>query len=51
MHCNFVVSKPNANIFVKFFTNFVQIINTAKLYLEKDIENSSMIIDENKKKI
>ena len=46
MHSNFVVSKPNTNIFVKFFTNFVQIIKTAKLYLEKDIENSSMIIDE-----
>ena len=46
MHSNFMVSKPNTNIFVKFFTNFVQIIKTAKLYLEKDIENSSMIIDE-----
>ena len=46
MHNNFVVSKPNTNIFVIFFRNFVQIINTAKLYLEKDIENASMIIDE-----
>ena len=46
MHNNFVVSKPNTNIFIKFFCNFVQIINTAKLYLEKDIENASMIIDE-----
>ena len=46
MHTNFMVSKPNTNIFVKFFTNFVQIVNTAKLYLEKDIVNSSMMIDE-----
>ena len=46
MHNNFMATKPNTIIFVKFFTNFVQIINTAKLYLEKDIENSSMIIDE-----
>ena len=46
MHNNFMATKPNTIIFVKFFTNLVQIINTAKLYLEKDIENSSMIIDE-----
>ena len=46
MHNNFMVTKPYTIIFVKFFTNFIQIINTAKLYLEKDIENSSMIIDE-----
>ena len=43
---NFMVSKPNTLIFVKFFTNFVQLINTAQLYLENDVENSSMIIDE-----
>ena len=46
MHNNFVVSKPNTIIFVKFFENFIQIIATAKLYLENDIENSSMIIDD-----
>ena len=46
LHSNFMVSKPNTLIFVKFFTNFVQIFATAKLYLENDIENSSMIIDE-----
>ena len=46
MHNNFMVSKPNTNIFLKFFKNFIQIISTAKLYLEKDAENSSMIIDE-----
>ena len=43
---NFMVSKANTLIFVKFFTNFVQLINTAQLYLENDVENSSMIIDE-----
>ena len=46
MHNNFMVSKPNTIIFVKFFQNFIQIIQTSKLYLEEDIENSSMIIDE-----
>jgi hypothetical protein len=46
MHNNFMVSKPNTNIFVKFFKNFIQIIETAKLYLQEDIENSSMIVDE-----
>ena len=46
MHNNFMVSKPNTIIFVKFFQNFIQIIKTSKLYLEEDIENSSMIIDE-----
>ena len=46
MHNNFMVSQPNTNIFVKFFQNFNQIITTAKLYLQEEIENSSIIIDE-----
>ena len=46
LHNNFMVSKENTQIFLKFFTNFVQILATAKLYLEDDIENSSMILDE-----
>ena len=46
MHNNFMVTKPNTLIFLKFFSNFIEIITTAKLYLENDIENSSMIIDE-----
>ena len=45
MHNNFLVSKPNTNIFLKFFKNFIQIISTSKLYLEKDAKNSSMIIN------
>ena len=47
MHNNFMVSQPNTNIFLQFFKNFNQIITTAKLYLQEDIENSSMIVDEN----
>ena len=46
MHNNFIVSEGNKKIFLNFFTNFVQIIKTAKLYLEDNIENSSMIIEE-----
>ena len=46
LHNDFVVSKPYTLTYVKFFTNFVQIITTAQLYLENDIENSSMIIEE-----
>ena len=48
-HNNFTVSKPNAKHFINFFKNFNQIIKTAKLYLEDEIENSSMIIDEESK--
>ena len=49
MHNNFMVSKPNTIIFFKFFNNYIQIVNTAKLYLEVDIENSSIIIEEEDK--
>ena len=49
MHNNFMVSKPNTIIFLNFFNNYIQIINTAKLYLENDIENSSIIIEEEDK--
>ena len=48
-HNNFTVSKPNAKYFINFFKNYNKIIKTAKLYLEDDIENSSMIIDEESK--
>jgi ubiquitin-protein ligase E3 A len=44
-----MVSKPNTVVFLKFFNNYIQIINTAKLYLENDIENSSIIIEEEDK--
>ena len=46
MHNNFMVSKPNTNIFVTFFKNFIEIEKTARLYLEEDIKSNSMIIDE-----
>ena len=46
MHNNFLVYKDNAKIYLKFFSNLIKIITTAKLYLVDDIENSSMIIDE-----
>ena len=49
MHNNFMVSNPNSNKFYNFFKNYLQIIKTAKLYLEDDFENSSMIIDEENK--
>ena len=48
MHNNFM-AKPNTIIFFKFFNNYIQIVNTAKLYLEVDIENSSIIIEEEDK--
>jgi len=49
MHNNFMVSNPNSNKFYNFFKNYLQIIKTAQLYMEDDIENSSMIIDEENK--
>ena len=49
MHNNFMVSKPNTLIFLNFFINYNKIIDTAKLYLESDIENSSIIIEEEDK--
>ena len=45
-HNNFIISKATSNIFKTFFTNFLEIINTVKQYLEYEIENSSMIIDD-----
>ena len=49
MHNNFMVSKPNTLIFINFFKNYIQIINTAKFYLESDIEDSSIIIEDEDK--
>ena len=49
MHNNFMVSKQNTIIFINFFKNYIQIINTAKLYLESDIEDSSIIIEDEDK--
>ena len=46
MNKNFYASKENAKIFNTFFNNFLSITNCAKLYLENDIENSSMVFDD-----
>ena len=46
MSNNFMCSQTNKIIFQIFFKNFVQILTTAKLYLEEDIDNSSMQIDD-----
>ena len=49
MHNNFMASIKTARIFQIFFNNFLEIINSAKLSLEQDINNSSMIINEENK--
>ena len=49
MHNNFMASKPTSKIFQTFFNNFLLITNCAKLYLENDIENSSMLLEEENK--
>ena len=49
MHNNFMASLSTAKTFQIFFNNFLEIINSAKLSLEKDIKNSSMIIKEENK--
>ena len=48
-HNNFIVSLSTAKTFQIFFNNFLEIINSAKLWLENDIKNSSMIINEENK--
>ena len=45
MHNNFMASLSTSKMFQQFFNNFLTIINSAKLCLEFDIKNSSMIID------
>lgn len=42
-------SIETSKIFRAFFNNFLSITNCAKLYLEKDLENSSMILDDENK--
>ena len=49
MHNNFIVSISNKVIFVNFFKNYFKTINTAKLYLQSDIEDSSINIEEKDK--
>ena len=50
MHNNFMATITTAKIFQIFFSNFLTIINSAKLCLENDILNSSLIIKKEKKK-
>ena len=49
MHNNFMASLSTAKTFQIFFNNFLEIINSAKLSLEIDLKNSSMIINEENK--
>ena len=44
-----MASKENSTVFQTFFNNFLSIINAAKLYLENDLENSSMVLDDESK--
>ena len=44
-----MASIKTARIFQIFFNNFLEIINSAKLSLEQDLNNSSMIINEENK--
>ena len=48
MHNEFMASKENSKIYQTFFNNFLSITNCAKLYLESDLENSSMVLDDEK---
>ena len=49
MHNEFMASTESSKIFRTFFNNFLLITNCAKLYLEKDLENSSMVLDDENK--
>ena len=49
MHNEFMASLDTAKIFQAFFSNFLSISNCAKLYLESDLESSSMIIEDDAK--
>ena len=46
MNNSFMVSKDNCLEYTKFFTNYENVIKTAKLYLKDSISKSSMIIEE-----
>ena len=49
MHNNFMASLSTSRTFQVFFNNFLEIIESAKLTLEQDINDSSMIINEENK--
>ena len=46
LNSNFLVSKENCLLFTKFFTNYNNVIKTAKLYLKEDVNNTSIIVEE-----
>ena len=45
MHNEFMSSKKTSRLFQTFFNNFLKITNCGKLYLENELENSSMVLD------
>ena len=49
LNSNFLVSKENCLLFTKFFTNYNNVIKTAKLYLKEDVNNTSIIVEEGDK--
>ena len=51
MHNEFMASLDTSKIFKAFFNNFLSVTNCAKLYLENDLESSSMIIDDDDNKM
>ena len=48
MNNNFMVVKENCKEYFRFFTNYHNILKTAKLYIKEDLKNSSMIIEDEK---
>ena len=53
MNNNLMASRENSKDYLKFFSNYINIINTCKLYIKQDSENSmnNIIISENDKDI
>ena len=46
---NFMVDNTNCSEYIKFFKNYHSIVKSAKLYLKKDIADSSMVVEEQNK--
>jgi len=46
---NFMVDNTNCYEYIKFFKNYHSIVKSAKLYLKKDIADSSMVVEEQNK--
>lgn len=49
MSDNFMVDNTNCSEYYKFFKNYHSIVKSAKLYLKKDIADSSMVVEEQNK--